>query len=72
MSVRIIEGRADGAETDDVAVLYCSTIGVAFGPLFEDHDAAQAFLEWLGRDPRQYTAEGLREIHDTWRQKEQR
>lgn len=45
MGVRILE-------TENNAVLYCSTSMWAFGPLFEDADEAQAFLDWLGADPR--------------------
>ena len=40
MGVRILEG--------DGACLYCSTSMWAFGPVFEDRDQAQAFLEFLG------------------------
>lgn len=47
----------------EIAALYCSTSGVAFGPLFHDgddsagryHDAderAEAFLRWLGKTDR--------------------
>jgi hypothetical protein len=46
MGVRILEG-------DGMAVLYCSTSMWAFGPIFEDGDQPQEFLEWLGKnDPR--------------------
>ena len=47
MGVRIIEGNRDGSTSQDVAVLYCSTTGVAFGPLFEDYDEAERFLKYL-------------------------
>ena len=49
MGVRIIEGR----EPWDGACLYCSTAMWAFGPIFENGEQAQAFLDWLGTiDPR--------------------
>lgn len=49
MGVRILQG--DG--TYDGAVLYCSTTMWAFGPVFEDREQAQAFLDWLDpTDPR--------------------
>ncbi len=51
MGCRILEG-----ENQEGAVLYCSTTGWAFGPLFIDTDDAQSFLDWLSaretRDPR--------------------
>ena len=51
MGVRILEGDTGGGYRN--AVLYCSTTDWAFGPLFEDADEAQAFLDWLGvTDPR--------------------
>lgn len=34
------------------AVLVCTTSGEAFGPTFEDADEVEAFLDWLGTDPR--------------------
>lgn len=45
MGVRILEGTYDG--TRDAAVLVDSVTGTAFGPLFADHDEAEAFLKWL-------------------------
>ncbi len=51
MGCRILEG-----ENQEGAVLYCSTTGWAFGPLFEDRLDAESFLDWLSaretRDPR--------------------
>ena len=40
MGVRILEG-------DDNAVLYCSSSDWAFGPLFDNGEKAQDFLDWL-------------------------
>jgi hypothetical protein len=53
MGVRIIQG--DGLGDSVYACLYCSTSMWAFGPLFEDRDEAELFLEWLGVDPRGLT-----------------
>ena len=52
MGVRIAHDREA-----DIAILYCSTTGVAFGPVFDDgddHDAVErveAFLRWLNTIP---------------------
>ena len=48
MGCRIIEGKEAGTDVP-CAVLFCSTSGIAFGPLFDDHDEAQDFLEWLAK-----------------------
>ena len=50
MGVRILEGTGEGDSRG--AVLYCSVTDWAFGPLFEDGDQAQEFLDWLVYDPR--------------------
>lgn len=50
MGVRIL---ADG-ETDE-AVLYCSTSGWAFGPIFPSREAAELFLNVYDADPRSFT-----------------
>ena len=42
-------------EDQEIACLYCSCSGVAFGELFHGHDAqddAQCFIDWIGVDPR--------------------
>jgi hypothetical protein len=55
MSIGVIRGitnDTDGAEID-VAVMFCTTTDLAFGPLFEDAEELEAFLEYLGSvDPR--------------------
>ena len=57
MGVHIIEGHEPGSDRT-MAVLFCSTSGIAFGPVFDDADDASRFLEWLDeiqkvpRDPR--------------------
>lgn len=51
MGVRIIEATGEGDSRG--ACLYCSTTMWAFGPIFEDADTAQAFLDWIKpTDPR--------------------
>ena len=54
MGVEILEGRDFGP-----CALTCNTSGVAFGPLFEDREEAEAFLEWLPQDPRRYDDQEL-------------
>jgi len=48
MGVRIIAG-------DDYAALYCSTTMFAFGPVLNDAEEAEGFLEWLPSDARSYS-----------------
>lgn len=45
MGVRIIYGRMDGGEYE-CAVLYCSTSDWSFGPIFENADEAESFLDY--------------------------
>lgn len=59
MAVRIIDNR-------DGAVLYCSTEMWAFGPVFDDTDDAEAFLEWLPKDARTYSFVQLQELYGQW------
>lgn len=59
MGVRILEG-GGGRGDNNGACLYCSVTMWAFGPIFEDHDQAQEFLDWLGTDPRGYNDVELR------------
>jgi hypothetical protein len=56
MGVRILEDR----ESNE-AVLYCSTSGWAFGPLFGSRGEAEKFLETLAVDPRKLTDLELRD-----------
>ncbi len=58
MGVRILVGREQGCENEQ-AVLFCSTTGWAFGPLFESETEAEEFLEWYRDDPRMLTDEEL-------------
>lgn len=39
MSVRVTDSQH--------VALRCSTSGVAFGPVFEDYDSAEAFVDWM-------------------------
>lgn len=56
MGVRISDSRS--------VCLYCSTEGVAFGPVFEDEHEAEAFLDFLGdRDARTLTPSELVREH---------
>ncbi len=62
MSVRIIEGR-------DIAALYDSVTGVAFGPVFtglDAHDQAVHFADWLDDDARTYSPLALDDQHKRW------
>lgn len=72
MAVRILH-----APTHGQAVLYCSTTGWAFGPVFEAEDdepyrsanhMAEAFVTWLGpaRDPRQLSPSELEVMYTEW------
>lgn len=47
MGVRLIV-----AENDDYTAMYDSTTMRAFGPVFLHGESAEAFLKWLGVDPR--------------------
>jgi len=49
MGVRLIEGR------DSYTTFYCSTTMWAFGPVLTSREEAEAFLAFLGRDPRRMT-----------------
>jgi hypothetical protein len=63
MGVRILQGD----QASDGAILYCSVSMWAFGPVFEDHDKAQAFLDWLGSvDPRSLTEKELEDKYSVF------
>lgn len=57
MGVRIVEGK-DGSQT--VALLYCSVSMWAFGPVFDDWEMADDFLNWLNQDARRLSDHELR------------
>lgn len=59
MGVRVLVGTEADARGRKEALLYCSTTGWGFGPLFSEGedgtpalDRAYAFLKWLIVDPR--------------------
>lgn len=57
MGVRVCHDREQR-----VAVLYCSTTGIAFGPVFEHDEAAEVedFLGWLAEEGADWAAgEGM-------------
>lgn len=58
MGVRILGG-------EDGACLYDSVTMWAFGPIFEDHEQAESFLQWLpaGIDARTYSDKDLEAKH---------
>jgi hypothetical protein len=62
--------------TGSEAVLYCSTTMWAFGPVFDDYDDAEAFLEWWkakgGQDLRLLTDAELEHEHFEWRKQKDR
>jgi len=68
MGCRILHDREQ-----DLAVLYCSTSDVAFGPVFTDGDngqaadeRAEAFLRWLQIDPRRCDESELQAFYSKW------
>lgn len=62
MGCRILEDTEENQ-----ACFYCSTSGVAFGPLFESHEEAEAFMEFLDADPRKFTVGDLVDKHAEFR-----
>lgn len=48
---------------------YCSTTMFAFGPVFESEEEAEAFREFLDKDPRFYTDNELDELLADMRKK---
>ena len=46
MGVHVLAGKLEGYR--EAACLVCSTSGLAFGPLFESREEADAFLAWWG------------------------
>ena len=62
MGCRILSG-------DDGAVMYCSTTGWCFGPVFDTAEAAEDFVKMLddkGVDPRKLTLCELDKEHIRW------
>jgi hypothetical protein len=72
VSVRIIIGFETG-DSREVAVLYDSVTGIAFGPVFEEgedgessEDRALRFLEWLDLDARSYAPDEVMSLYREW------
>jgi hypothetical protein len=65
MGVRIISNQS-GDYGEKGAVIFDSVSGWAFGPVFDDYDAAQAFLDWLPDDARRYAGADLQRKHGDW------
>lgn len=61
MSVRIIEG------TDGYKAIYDSVTMTAFGPIFNEDDDVEAFLEWLPIDARKLEQRELNDKVYEWR-----
>lgn len=61
MSVMILEGKRINEDDSEGAILYCSSSGRAFGPVFVDAEEAQEFIEWLPVDARMLGYEELAE-----------
>ena len=63
MGISILEGDDYGGRGVTRAVMVCNTTNIAFGPLFDDHDEAQGFLDWHEAqgypDPRTVTGKEL-------------
>ena len=54
MGCRILADALDG-----LACFYCSTSGVAFGPIMDNEAWAEAFAKWLPNDARTYSVNVL-------------
>jgi hypothetical protein len=68
MAVMILEGvKVNEDDERRSAVFYCGTSGLAFGPLMDDAEEAEAFLQWLtrrGRDPRKDSERLVEELEE--------
>ena len=51
MGCRVIYGRQGAENGTHCGVLYCTTSGKAFGPIFESGGQANEFLDWLRENP---------------------
>lgn len=67
MGVRILVGDWHHHDSEDTACFYCSTSGVAFGPVMQSEDEAEMFLKYLGVDPRVLTDKELMERFSQFR-----
>lgn len=75
MGLRILSGTEPGG-TFPLAVLWCSTTDLAFGPVFygcgsagkSAEEEAEAFIEWLPLDAREYVASDLADLYAKFRE----
>lgn len=76
MGIRILSGtRINEGDGMTGAVLYCSTTGLAFGPLFTDEGEADEFLTFAflqHGDVRQFPSGEVARLVDTWRASKRR
>lgn len=49
---------------EDGACFYCSVADVAFGPRMKSEDIAEAFMNWLDKDPRHYSMDELMKLYN--------
>lgn len=66
MGCRILVGCEQGTERES-AVLFCSTSGIAFGPLMQSEEEAEAFIAYCGQhggDPRKFSSKELMDLWD--------
>lgn len=53
---------------DGRQVLICNTTDIAFGPVFQEDESAQDFLNWLNSSPRVLTESELLQKYGEWRE----
>ncbi len=72
MGVRILVGNLDGTKDIDGACLYDSVTMTAFGPIFDDEEEVEAFLQAYERtcaaDLRVLSSGELEEVVSKWRE----
>lgn len=61
MGTRILT--TDGYNNEEGAVLFNSTTGWAFGPVFESGEQAEAFTQFVSEDPKTMTNKELEEAY---------
>lgn len=69
MGVRLIHGYEEGDHNIPCMVLYCSTSGVAFGPVMR-HRQGEAFIQFAednGYNLRTMKVYEVCQLHDQWR-----
>jgi len=71
MGCRILYDKGTGPDREG-ACFIDSTDGIAFGPIMEDLDEAEAFRQSLEHDPRRYDVVELVERYNEWRKAEKR